>query len=232
MVTSLPSFHFLGYLGHELLNQPCLVHVFFSFHLSIPRFPHCVFNSSGVSCAFWSVPHPPRFRSSFLFPFPSTRHWSRFHLRIGPASILSSFQFPFPPRPRSHLNFHLTFIRSPPHPFPFPLLPRPRSHFQPRPGLRSHPRLRFRPRPRSFFPIPRIRLPPRYNTRVQTPRLANGAVGCPKPPSPVCRDDYVCGMKIPAVKRKIITTDNVLLTPPSPDAGIRWSVFSTCALPV
>ena len=112
--------------------------------------------------------------------------------------------------------------------------PRPRSFF-----LRSFSCLLLRPRPRSCSRprpvpvlVPRTWLPPRYSTRVQTPGLANGAVECPQAPLLVCKDDGARGMKVPAVKQKRIDAKDVLLTFPSPDAGVRWSVSPTCALPV
>ena len=109
-------------------------------------------------------------------------------------------------------------------PFTSPFLPRPRSR------LCSRPRLRFRPQPRWLLPVPRTRLAPRYNALVQTPSLANGVVECPQAPPPVCRDNDACGMKVPTVKQKRITTEGVLLPSPPPDAGTRWSVSPTCVL--
>ena len=68
--------------------------------------------------------------------------------------------------------------------------------------LRSRPRLQSRYRLHSLLPVPRTRLPPRYDARVQTPGLANGAVGCSQAPPSVCRDGDSCGMKAPVVKQK------------------------------
>ncbi|CAM9153002.1 unnamed protein product [Ascophyllum nodosum] len=63
-----------------------------------------------------------------------------------------------------------SFARSPPPPFPLPLCPRP--HYRSRAFSR--------PRPRSLLPVPRTRLLPRYNTRIQTRGLVNEAVGGPQ----------------------------------------------------
>ena len=41
----------LDYLGRQLLNKPLLVYAFFSFHPSLSRFPHRVYNSHAVCCA-------------------------------------------------------------------------------------------------------------------------------------------------------------------------------------
>ena len=57
----------------------------------------------------------------------------------------------------------------------------------------------------SPFPSPTPTwLPPRYNLRVQTPCLPNGAVECPQAPPSICRDNVACRMKVPAVKQKRI----------------------------
>ena len=61
--------------------------------------------------------------------------------------------------------------------------------------------------------------------------FTNGAVGCPQAPPPVCRDDDAYVMEVPAVKQKRIVADDVLLPYPPPDAGNRWSVSPTWALP-
>ena len=99
----------------------------------------------------------------------------------------------------------------------------------PVPILCSSSGLHPRSRHRSLLPVPRTRLPPRYNARVRTPDLTNGAVGCPQAPLPVCRDDDACGMKVPAVKQKKNTAEDVLHASPPPNAGTRWSVSPTCA---
>ena len=137
---------------------------------------------------------------------------------------------PSPPRPRPAL------LRSPPPPFPFPLRPRPhdrsRLRYRLRSRLRSHPRLQSRPRTRSLFPVPRIRLPPRYDALVQTPGLAHGAIGCSQAPPPVCRDGDACEMRVPAVKQKRIAAKGVLLLSLPPDVGTHWSMSPTCTAPV
>ena len=144
------------------------------------------------------------------------------------------------PRPRSRPGSHPALLRSPPPPFPSPLplrprphdRSRPRSHPRPRYLFRSRPRLQSCPRPRSLLPIPLTRLPPQYDALEQTTTLANGTVGCPQVPPFVCRDGDACGMKVPAVKQKRITAEDVLLPSLPSDVETRWSVSSTCALPV
>ena len=135
---------------------------------------------------------------------------------------------PFSPRPRSRP----ALLRSLPPPFPLPLRPRPHDRSRPRYRLRSHPQLQSRPRPGSLLPVPRIRLPPRYDALVRTPGLANGAVGCSQAPPPVCRDGDACGMRVPAVKQKRIAAEHVLLLSLPPDVGTHWSMSPTCAIPV
>ena len=75
-------------------------------------------------------------------------------------------------------------------------------------------------------------LPPRYDALVQTPGLANGAVGCSQAPPPVCRDGDACGMEVSAVKHKRIAAKDVLLLSLPLDVETRWSVSPTCAIPV
>ena len=49
----------------------------------------------------------------------------------------------------------------------------------------NHPRLQSRPRLRSLLPVPRTRLPLRYDALVQTPGLAHGTVGCSQAAPPL-----------------------------------------------
>ena len=70
------------------------------------------------------------------------------------------------------------------------------------------------------------------NARAQTSGLANGAGGCPQASLSVCKDDVACGIKGPAAKQRRITAEDMLLPFPPLDAATRWSVSSTCALPV
>ena len=100
-------------------------------------------------------------------------------------------------------------VLPPPIPISFPL--------RPRPHHRSRPRCRCR----SLFSVPRTWLPLRYNVCAQTPGRANGAVGCPRAPLPVCRDGNACGMKVPAVKQKRTAAKDVLLPFPPSDGGTR-----------
>ena len=93
------------------------------------------------------------------------------------------------------------------------------------------PRLRSFPRPRSLLPLPRIRLPLRYNTRVQISGLANRAVGCPQAPLPVCRDYVACGTKRSAAKQKIMTAADVLLPIPSARCWDLLECFSNLYSP-
>ena len=150
-----------------------------------------------------------------------------------PSPLLSSLPSPFPssfpPRPRSRPRSHHALLRSPPPPFPLPLRPRPHDRSRPRSHPRPRYRLQSRPRPRSLLPVTRTRLPPRYDTLVQTPGLANGAVGCSQAPPPVCRDGDACGIKMPAVKQKRIAAEDVLLPSLPPDVGTRWSVSDLCS---
>ena len=185
--------YFLDYLGWQLLNQPFLVYVFSSFSPSLPRFSHSVYNSCAVSCASSPLLRPPQFRPRSRRRF-HRRYCSRFRLRSRPPSnpklVHGSpppFPFPFLPRTRSRPRSHLALLPSPPPPFSLlsPLRPRPhhrsRPSSRPRPRfyIRSRPLLRSRPRPRSLLPVPRTRLPPQCDARVQAPGLANEAVGCP-----------------------------------------------------
>ena len=59
---------------------------------------------------------------------------------------------------------------------------------------------------------------------VQTPDLANGAVGCSQAPPPVCTDGDACGMRVPAVKQNRIAAEDVLLLSLPPDAGTYCSI--------
>ena len=153
-------------------------------------------------CGFlrFFVSLPP---SLILFSFPFPLSSSPF-----PSPLLSSlpspFSSPFPSGVRLRVPTPVPVpVPAPsPLPFPFPLRPRPHDRSPPRYRLRSHPRLQSRPRPRSPLPVPRTRLPPRYDALVQTPDLTNGAVGCSQAPPPVCRDGDACGMRVPAVKQK------------------------------
>ena len=150
----------VDYLGWQLLDQPFLFYFFSSFHPSVPRFPHGVYNSCAVSCAssplFRPLPSYPLSRScSRSHPCPRShlRYYSHFlphsRPRSHPVFIHGSplpSPSPFPPRSRSRPRSHHALLRSPPPPFPFPspLHPRPRSRPQPCSHLRSRPRLRFR----------------------------------------------------------------------------------------
>ena len=58
-LTSLLPFCFLDLLGRHVLNQHALASALFSFHPSIPRFPHHVCDSSGVSSASSPLFRPP-----------------------------------------------------------------------------------------------------------------------------------------------------------------------------
>ena len=129
--------HSLDYLSWQLLNQPFIFYIFFSFHPCLPRFSHGVYNYFAVSCAFSPLFRPPRSypRSRYRRPVPIS------------ASVLASVPVPIRcsstgphPRPRPAL------LRSPPPPFPL----RPRLRYR----LRSHPRLHPAPDPvRSFLSL-------------------------------------------------------------------------------
>ena len=90
--------------GWQLLNQPFLLYVFFSFHSSFSRFPHRVYNYFTFSCG----------SSPFLRPL-------QFRPRSRPCS---------PPRFRT--RSHLVLFHPPQPPFLFPLHVRPRLRSCPR----------------------------------------------------------------------------------------------------
>ena len=223
MLPSLFFYYSLDYLGRQLLNRLFLVYVFFSLSQSLPCFPHRLYNYyRAVSCASCPFLFPPRSR-------PQSRSCSR--LRSCPRSHLMfvhesppPLPFPFPPRPCSLPRFQLVFTRLPPPPFPFSLRPSPQHCSRPHSRSRPRSRLRSRPQLHLLISVTRTRLPLWCNARVQTPGLANGVVGCPQAPPPVCRDDEACGMKVPAVKQKRNAAEDVLLPSFPPDAGTRWSV--------
>ena len=56
----LASLLFSRYLGWQLLNQTFLDYVFSCFRPNLPRFPHRIYKSSGVSCASSPLLRPPR----------------------------------------------------------------------------------------------------------------------------------------------------------------------------
>ena len=124
----------LDYPGWQLLDQPFLFYICSSFHPSLPRFPHGVYNYFAVSCAFSPLFRPPRScprsRSIMLIPVPIS------------ATVLASVSVPvlvllrcsssgLHPRPRSRPLPAL--LRSPPPPCPFPLPLGPRTHDRSRP---------------------------------------------------------------------------------------------------
>ena len=107
---------------------------FFSFHPSLPRFQHGVYNLCAFSCNSSPLFHPPqsRLRSRFRsHSHPRSRfhvsYCSRFRPRSRPRSHPMFVHgppppplFPFPSRPRFRPRSHLTLLRSPPPSFPFP----------------------------------------------------------------------------------------------------------------
>ena len=111
-----------------------------------------------------------------------------------------------------------------PAPVPVPVL----SAFS---RLRPHLRSYFRPQPRprfrpcSLVPVLWTWFPPRYSPRAQALGLADEAVGYMQVSFPIiCREEVACGMKVPAVKQKIITAKDVPLPLPPPNAGTRRCV--------
>ena len=122
----------LVYLGRQLLNQHCLlVHVFFSSHRSLPRFPRRVYNSCTLFCAsspssatalvFVPAPVPvpilcstaglhPRSRFRPI-PVSSLRSFARLDSRSRSPSVPITVHVPVPAP-----------VRSFPSPFPSPLL--------------------------------------------------------------------------------------------------------------
>ena len=226
----------LDYLGWQLMNQPFLFYIFFSFPARRLRL-FCVFlrffASLPLSPILFSFPFPlssSPFPSPLLYsissPFPSAFP-SGVRLRVPlPVPVLVPAPSPYPsPSPSCAPSF-----TSIPVPVPAPSPPHARS--RPRYHLRSNPRLQSRPRPRSLLPALRTRLPHRYDELVQTPCLANGAVGCSQAPPPVCRESDACGMRVPAVKQKTIAAEDMLLLSLPPDVGTHWSMSPTCAVPV
>ena len=147
----------LDCLGWQLLDQAFIFYVFFSFHPSLLRFPHGVYNSCVVSCASSPLFRPPQ-------SYPRSRSRPRSHLRycsrFRPRSRLCS-------RPRSHpILCSSTGLH--PHPCPRPVPAR-----APVSILRSFVRLhpRFRSRSRSIlitvhFPVP---IPDPVTVSVPTP---------------------------------------------------------------
>ena len=139
---SLPASLLFSRLSGLEATEPILFCLrFSSFHPSLPRFPHRVYNSCAVSCTSSPLLCPPR-------PRPRSRTRSHPRPRSISATALVSVPAPVPvpilrsstglyPCPRTHL----AFLRSPSLPFPFPLRPRP--YQRPRPS--SRPRLRSRP---------------------------------------------------------------------------------------
>ena len=97
VVTSLPSFHFLGYLGHEQLNRPCLVPGtrFFLFSPKYPTFPTLRLQLLRGLLRFLVCPPPspipvlvpvpvPVYAPLVSFPSP---HRSCFHLIFVPVPV-------------------------------------------------------------------------------------------------------------------------------------------------
>ena len=82
----------LDYLGWQLLDQPFIFYVFSSFHSSLPRFPHDVYNSYAVSCASSPLFRPPRsYPRSRSRPRPRPRFRSCPVPAPVPVPILRSF---------------------------------------------------------------------------------------------------------------------------------------------
>ena len=176
-------FYCLDYLGRQLLNQSFLVYVFISFHPNLPRFLHRVNNPCSVSCPSSPLLRPPR---------PRPRSRPRCYPR-SPSPLLLWFPSPlpstFPSLVRPRVSTPVPVPVPAPSPLPFPL-----PSCVARSLLHSHPLLRSRLRPGSLLPVSWTRLPSRYDARVQTLGLANGAGGCPQVPPPVCRGDDACGI--------------------------------------
>ena len=178
-----------GWAGTEP-NLSCLR--FFSFHPSLPRFPASRLQLLCGFLRFPSSPPPSPIPSSFPFPSP---------LLLSFPSLLPS---PFP--------YCVPSFASTPVLLPAPSPP-PSTFTSPPPfRFRSRCRLRSRPGLRSLLPVPRTRLPPRYDARVKTPGPANGAVGCSQAPPPVCRNGDACGVCVSwtLTDRASTITSNIL----------------------
>ena len=150
--------------------------------------------SPGTESSYPRSPQLLNYSSSFPSTFPSSSTFLFLLLLSLPSPLPSPFRscipqviptpvpvpvpvpcpFRFPPHPRSGPRFNVAFISLPSPPFSFPLSFCPHYRLCPssRPRLRSRlhfrPRLRSFPRPRSLFPVPKIRLPRRCEARVQT----------------------------------------------------------------
>ena len=156
-------------------------------------------------------------------PIPILCSSTGLHPVLVPVPAPSTLPSPFPSCVRLRV--------STPVPVPVPIL-RSFVRLYPRSRSRSVPDSGPAPDPVRSFPHLEPGYLSWYDARVQTPCLANGAVGCSQAPPPVCRDGNACGMKVPTVKQKRIAAEDVLLPFLSPDVGTRWSVSPTCALSV
>ena len=149
----------MRFLAHPHLSCKLPGLLFVPFH--VPILVAIPISATALVTVPVPVPVPILYFSSYPHPQP--------HFRSVPCP------FRFLPRPRSRPCFNVAFISlpSPPFSFPLPFC----DHYRSRPGsrprfcsrLRFRPRLRSCPRPRSLPPIPKIRLHPRYDKRVQTP---------------------------------------------------------------
>ena len=139
MLSPLLPCYSLDYLSWQLLNQPFLFYIFFSFHPNLPRFPHGVYNYFAISCVFRlssALPDP------ILVPVPVTL----VPVPIS-ATVLASVPVPVRvpircsssgPHPRPRPCSRPALLRSPPPPLPFPLRPCLHDRSRPRYRLRSH----------------------------------------------------------------------------------------------
>ena len=152
-------------------------------HLVLPRLSGLAATEPTLSFLhfFRFPPMPP--------PFPARRlqlfcGFLRFFASLPPSAIL--FSFPLSSSPFSS-PLQSSLLSPFPSPFPsgvrlrvVPVPPRPLDRPRPRYRLRSHPRLQFRPRPRSLLPAPRIRLPPRTMRLYRRRALRMGPSGARK----------------------------------------------------
>ena len=168
--TLLPCYG-VEYLRWQLLDQPFFFYIFSSFRPSLPRFPHGVYKSCAVSCASSPLFRPPRSYPRSCSRYPRPRSHLRYCPRFRPRSRLRShpmFVYESTPSSPSPCPLPSSFPSCAPSftftPVPAPLRARPHDRSSPRPH--SRPRLQSHPRLRSLLPVPRIRLPPRYDACV------------------------------------------------------------------
>ena len=231
---SLSSFLLFSRSSMSTSTEPTLsCRHFFPSHPNLPRFPHHVYHSSGVTCA--TSPLLRLSRSCPLPPVPGlwfSAWWDGLAGVSGLAGVIAGYSLASPPLSRlpSHLYYHFVTPQalSPLHPY-FYSPPRSRSHSRSRSRLQPYPRARSRthplscPRPRlcprHHFPppVPGTLLSPRYHIVGQAPSLTPEAAGYLQAPPPVYIDNDACGMAVPGPLlcffSDVVGTKSLLLPP-------------------